>query len=95
MLDIDAAPDAAGPARAKADGVTVFVDTPADTVDPAETERLINRLGPGNASLAGALLVVTDQQLIICSVMLRQPLAKPGRRIKELGLHVATMFLTI
>jgi hypothetical protein len=47
--DVHRAPVAALLARREADRVAVVVDAPAHAVDPAEAQRLIDRLGPRDA----------------------------------------------
>lgn len=47
--DIDRAPIAPGFSRCEANAISGRVDAVADAVDPAETERLVYRLGIGDA----------------------------------------------
>src|SRR5438045_2130440 len=89
--DVDGAPDAARLAGRKADGVTAGVDTPPDPVDPAEAERLIHGLRPGNARPAGPLLVVADHEFRRMVVMLLQPRVEISGALKECDVH--TLFL--
>src|SRR6185436_11927074 len=83
--DIDCAPGAARLARREADGIAYIVDALAQTVDPAEAQRLVHRLGPGDAGLAGTLLIIPDPQLAGGGVVLLQPGAKGLRRREERG----------
>ena len=54
------APDAGFAAWSKTDGVTEFIDRFADAIDPTETERFVDRFGPGDAASAGILFVIAD-----------------------------------
>src|SRR5205085_7707954 len=58
--DIDRGPDAAPAARGEADAVGLVIDAVADAVDPAEAERLVARLRPGDRGRAGGLLAEAD-----------------------------------
>ncbi len=62
---INFTPGAARLAWRKADGIADLVDRLADAVNPAKAEGLFNRLGPGDARLAGVLLVEADQQCLL------------------------------
>src|SRR5262249_19995695 len=86
-FDIDAAPDTAGFAWREANGVAEIVDTLPNTIYPAVAECFVNRLGPSNAWLARAFLVVADPQCISLGMMPLQPLAESRRRLKESWFH--------
>jgi RimJ/RimL family protein N-acetyltransferase len=58
-----------------------------DTIDPAVAQRLVDRLRPADARLAGTALVETDQQLGRPAVMALQPAAKDSRGGEESRLH--------
>src|SRR5215210_80277 len=61
--DVDGAPDAAGLARCETDRVAALVHAPAYAVDPADAQRLVHGLGPRDARLARALLVIAHPKL--------------------------------
>src|SRR5262249_47224150 len=61
-FDVNVAPDADRFAWREADSVAATVDALPNAVDPAEAKGRIDRLGPGNAWLARADLVVSDPQ---------------------------------
>src|SRR5262249_50268235 len=63
LCDVDRAPDARRAARREADRVRRRAQAAAHAVDPAEAERLVYGLGPGDAGLAGFPLVKTDEEL--------------------------------
>src|SRR5688572_25559247 len=86
-LDVDRAPVAARLARTEPYRVAGIVDASAHAVDPAETERLVNRLRPGDAGLARTLLVEPDQELGSPGVIGLQPGAKLGRSSEERRPH--------
>src|SRR4029453_9074117 len=86
-LDVHRAPDAPGLPWCEADRVPLGVDRPADAVDPAEAQGLINRLRPGDAGLSRALLVEAHQELAARGVMLLEPRAELGRSGEERRLH--------
>lgn len=79
--------DAARAPRREADRVARRPEAAAHAVDPTEAERLIDRLRPGEARLAGADLVQADQQLRRLGVIRGQPGAKGCRRRKKDGLQ--------
>src|SRR5262249_12035043 len=56
-LDVHVAPDALRLARREPDAIARRVDAVADAVDPAEAQRLVDRLRPGDAGPARAPLV--------------------------------------
>ena len=82
-LDIDAAPIAARLARGKADFVALVINRPADAVNPAVTERLIDRFRPGDAGPASAFFVKADLNFGSFVMVLRQPCAPVNGRRKE------------
>lgn len=86
-VDVYIAPNTARPARRETNRVAGLVNFLADAVYPAEAERLIHRLGPGNAWFAGVFLVKAHQQFILCGVMLHKPRAEFGGCAKEGWLH--------
>jgi hypothetical protein len=65
------------------------VDRTADAIDPAEAERLVDRLRPRDAWPARALLVKADEELGRFLVVLLEPLAEVGRCAEEGGFHAA------
>jgi len=85
--DVDRAPDAARAARREADRVALVIQALADTVDPAEAQGCVHRLGPGDARRARAALVEAHQQLRGAAVMPTQPGTKRGRSAEEFRLH--------
>src|SRR5262245_36206743 len=84
---VDCAPDASETARSEADSVGIDVDTVPHAVDPAEAQRLVHRLGPGDAGPAGVALAEPDVQAAMFSVMALEPGAKGRRRLEEHDLH--------
>lgn len=76
---IHCTPGARGLSRCKAYHVTVSVQRLSEPVDPAEAERLINRFRPGNARLAGPLLMKPHPEFRYRRIVLLQPLPKGGR----------------
>src|SRR4051812_23875606 len=62
-LDVDRAPVRARLARREADRVRLVAQAAAHAVDPAEAQRLVDRLRPGDAPPRAALLVEADEQL--------------------------------
>src|SRR3954454_7899217 len=72
--DVDRAPGARLFSRRETDAVTDVVDAPPHAVDPAEAERLIDRLRPSDGRLPRVLLVKADQELGSRGMVLRQPL---------------------
>src|SRR6185312_57422 len=85
--DVHGAPDARGLPRGEADGVGAGPEAAAYPVDPAEAERLVDRLGPGDAGLPGAALVEADEELLLGLVVGREPRAEVGRRGEVGRLH--------
>jgi hypothetical protein len=85
------APDAARLARREADRVAVAVDAAAHAVDPAEAQRLVHRLGPGDARQSTTLLVEADEQLAVVGVVALEPRTEVRRRGEEGRLHQATV----
>src|SRR5262249_31674564 len=84
---VDAAPDTARLAWREANGVAEIVDALPNAVDPTEAEGFVNRLGPGNAWLARAYLVVANPQYLGFGMVLLQPRAESSRRLKERWFH--------
>jgi hypothetical protein len=64
-----------------------LLETPAHTVDPSETERLVKCLWIGDALLAGVFLVKANLQLVSTIVVLLQPLTKLLGRTEKLRFH--------
>jgi len=60
-FDVNGAPGAGRPARSKANRVAGFVDALSNAVDPAEAERHVHRIWPGDAGLSGTFFVEADQ----------------------------------
>ena len=81
--DVLGAPDAAGTSRREADRVAVLVEAAPHAVNPTEAHRLVDRLRPCDARLAGAPLVETGEQLVAGLVVFGQPRAEPLRRREE------------
>ena len=73
----------------EADRVALVAEAPANAVDPAEAERLVDRLGPGDARPPGRLLVAADQKLEFALVVLLEPGAELRWLCEERGLHEA------
>src|SRR5262249_28754085 len=73
--DVDRAPDALRPARREPDREAVVVEAAADPIDPAEAERLVQRVGVGHAAIAGVDLEDADQQRLGVPVILFEPRA--------------------
>ena len=86
-LDVDRAPDASRPARREPYRVTDVVHAPPDAVDPADRERFVHGLGPGDARLARVLLVEAHQQLPGRRVVLVEPFPQVCRRTEERRFH--------
>jgi hypothetical protein len=81
LSDVHRAPDALRLARAEPHAEAVGVHAPTHPVDPAEAERLIQRLRVGEAPLLGLRLVATHHQLARRLVMRGEPCSKrPWRR---------------
>ena len=74
-------------ARREADHVPLGVDALAHAVDPPEAQRLVHRLRPRHARLAGCLLEVADPQLLLAVVMLLQPRSEVLGSLERCGLH--------
>src|SRR5262249_33244937 len=79
------APNAARLAGREADGVADVIHSPAHAIDPAETHRRLDRLGPGDARLARPRLVEPDEQLWLARVMAAQPIAEVCRSLEKAG----------
>src|SRR6185312_16987493 len=62
-LDVDGAPRAARRARREAYRVALGIERSADAVDPAETQCLVDRFGPGDARPSRAALVESHHDL--------------------------------
>src|SRR5262245_52171770 len=86
-FDVNAAPDAHRFGWREANRVAETVNALPNAVDPAEAEGFIDRLGPGDAWLARAYLVIADQQHIGPGMMPFQPRAEGSRRPKVSWLH--------
>src|SRR5262249_15016895 len=84
-LHVDAAPDAARPARGETDLVITVVDALSVAVDPAEAERLIDCLGPGDARTSSLRLVKAHPELLPAVVMLFEPVAELFRGDEEMN----------
>src|SRR5205085_2801064 len=80
---VHGAPDTARLPRREADEITLAVDTLAHAVDPADAERFVHCFGPGDAGLAGALLIEDDEQLGGGFVMFVEPGPELGRGGEE------------
>ena len=91
---IDRAPDTAGATWGEADAVALGVDAAADTVDPAEAQRLVDGLRPRDAGLARALLEVPDDQLGCRLVVCHQPRPELLGRGEEHGVHYLSAVVT-
>src|SRR5918912_3997436 len=85
--DVHCAPGAPRLPRREPDRIRVRAEALADGVDPAVAERLVDRLGPRHARLAGRLLVEADPELARAVVVLGEPRAELGRRSEEDRLH--------
>ena len=62
--------------RRKSNRVTQIINALADSVDPAETERLVHRFGPGHTRLPRVFLMIADPQFLPGRMILLQPPAK-------------------
>lgn len=62
-LDIDRAPDASESPRRESNGATKIINGLANSINPTETERFIQRFRPGNARFTRVFLVIADPQL--------------------------------
>ena len=83
--DVRRAPDARRLARCETDRVARLVDPPPHAVDPAEAQRLVHRLRPGQAGPAAVASVEADQELGGRGVVLLEPAAELDRRGKKDG----------
>src|SRR6266542_540684 len=81
------APDAVPFPRREPDHVAVHVDALAQPVDPADAQRFVHRLGPGDARTPGVFLMEPDPQLGSVGVMLPEPRAEVCGSGEERGLH--------
>ena len=81
-LDVDLAPDALLPPRREAD-LPCRVAAARDAVDPAEAERLVERLLAGDAGLARADLVEADDLLARLVVVLLEPFRHSAASLEE------------
>ena len=81
--DVYCAPDAISLAGRESNHVSVSVNRFADTVDPSEAERLVDRLWPGDTLCSRMRLEVSHPQLAGSSMMFLQPLPKGGLRWEE------------
>jgi len=88
-LQVDAAPLARRLPRREPDRVVLGVDPAAQAVDPAEAQRLVHGLRPGDARLPGRHPPEAHHQLVVPGVVRREPL--PPRRLggEEAWLHCA------
>src|SRR5437588_3069488 len=87
--DVHGAPRAPRLPRREANGVALVAEAPPDAVDPAEAERLVDRLGPGHTRPARRLLVEADEELALVRVMRLEPGAELLGSGEEGRLHVA------
>src|ERR687895_661939 len=94
LLDVDLAPIAARPARGEALHVPVLVDRVGAAVDPAEAERLVDRLGPAHRTLPGVLLVHADVDLGLGLVVLLEPVVELLGGLEEDRLRLAQTGIT-
>lgn len=85
--DVDRTPCARKLATREPDAVAHIVNPPSDAIDPAEAQGCIDRLRPGDAWLAGILLIEADQQFSVLMVMFLEPPAPSRRSRKELRFH--------
>jgi len=85
--DVHGAPLALWVAGGEANGVGVVVHFLAEAVDPTETEGLVDRLGIGDARLAGRLLVEANPKFLTASVRLFEPTLKTSRGWEEDDFH--------
>ncbi|MCK7506037.1 MAG: hypothetical protein MZV70_19495 [Desulfobacterales bacterium] len=75
--DVDGAPVAARPPGREPLHVAGVVHAADQAVDPAEAERLVQRLLVDHAAAAGVLLVEPDPELGARSVVRREPASEP------------------
>jgi len=86
-LDIDGAPDTARPSRCEPDAITYIVNSAPHPVDPAKRQRAVDGLGPRDAPLSRVLLVESNQQFFLVSVMFLEPVAPGCGSGEEFGFH--------
>ena len=87
MPHVHQAPDALRFAWRETDRVTRVVKVTPDTVDPTETERLIQCFGICNALLSRGFLMKSDQQFGRAVVAVFEPLTKLRSRAEKLWFH--------
>ena len=75
-LRVDGTPDASLAAGREALGVTLLVEAVTHPVDPADAQRLVDGLRPGDRRPAGGLAVVADPQLVGLGMVLLEPRAE-------------------
>ena len=73
-------------ARGEANGIGVSVDAPPDAIDPPEAQRLVHRLGIGDAGF-GRLLAEADPEFLALMVLCLQPAPKHLGRSKKDDFH--------
>src|SRR6185436_6500383 len=84
---VDQAPDAVLLPRREPVRVALVVDAFLDAVDPAETQRFVDRLLVADARLPGGLLVEADQQLTLARVVRGEPAAELRRSLEVRSFH--------
>ena len=85
--DVDGAPVAARPPGREPLHVTDLVHAADHAVDPAEAQRLVQRLLVDHAAAAGVPLVEPDPEFGARRVMGLEPAAERRRRLEERGCH--------
>src|SRR5579872_2665051 len=70
-----------------------FIYALADAVDPAKTQRLVERFGIGNAGAARPLVVEPEPQFLDFVVVPRQPGAERRSSLEYLRFHAVFLFL--
>jgi len=83
VANVDTTPDAVRFARRESNHITVFIDALANAVDPSEAQSFIDRLGPGDAWLAGTLFVEADPKLFRFGMISPEPFAERGRGFEK------------
>src|SRR5205823_8638249 len=87
VANVDTAPNAAGPARREANLVALFIDRFSKAVDPAEAKSFIDRLGPGDAGLAGILFVEANPEFFRSRMISCEPFAESCGGFEEFEGH--------
>lgn len=87
MPYVNQAPNALWLSRRKPDRVTRLVQVPAHSIDPAETEGLVQCFRISDTDLSRRLLVKAHQQFARAVVVLLEPLSKLGRYGEKLWFH--------